>query len=374
MTMDKIYNVLWIEDEPEKMDGFRLNAESEGIFLHSFNTSKKGIEALKKDFNKYDAVILDAKGYDESEDEAQELTGLQSSITAIAGLEKQYNRKIPHCIFTGQPDLMTDSSFKSLYKKTPIYSKHGHGDDEKMFKEIKKLCNDSETTQLKHRYADVLEICDEKYLGNEHYERLIELMQSFDNAKKTNMADDLGKVRKILESLLAKLHHTGVIPDEKYYKETDDKKYSEPNLNGASTYIGGIIPKEDGVVSEILKHVTLLAQDSVHYKETLKYKVTKFMQKQRTGYLFQGLVAQFFEILVYMKAFIDEKTVDPNIVSGIVKLHKDGYAFLKIENQRDIYIPANLVKNHMLTDGMMIKKAIKIVLPDRNIQLKSIEE
>ncbi len=390
--MDKIYNVLWIEDEPGKMTAFKLVAKSEGIILDQFNTSKKGIEALEKDINKYDAVILDAKGYDESEDETQEVTGLQSSITGIAGLEKQYNRKIPHFIFTGQPDLMADSTFKSHHKKTPIYSKNKDEDVENMFREIKEFADKNEITQLKHRYADVLEICKDKYIGEARAKRVFELIQFFENCnvKYPDTKGVLGESRKVVEHVFDKLNKIGVIPDE-IWKSTG-------RLSKSSNFLRGELKKEyqykedilPPLIDYLLDKILDVAQDGAHAEGYLKLKADRFLATQDTGYFVKGVLAYLFEILVYMKKFIDEhpdfeenrrmvdRLISEDTISGTVieraKNIKKGFAFLKpVEGGNNVFIPPALVDQYDLKDDMVIIKAT-IEKGSKGPQLQSIVE
>ena len=82
----KDYQVLWIEDQPEAQPGFMDQAELQGIYLHNYRTSREGISELEQNLQKYDAVILDAKVYDESENEVPSTIGLRNARDRIIEL------------------------------------------------------------------------------------------------------------------------------------------------------------------------------------------------------------------------------------------------------------------------------------------------
>ena len=74
------YKVLWIDDNFDDQDAFLDKAFQNGLDINPFKTSQQGMEELVSNIEQYDAVILDAMVYDESEDENASLKGLFSSI------------------------------------------------------------------------------------------------------------------------------------------------------------------------------------------------------------------------------------------------------------------------------------------------------
>ena len=60
------YNVIWIDDEFDKMSQFILDCKlNHQVNLVPFRTQRAGMEELEKHIEKWDAVILDAKMFDE---------------------------------------------------------------------------------------------------------------------------------------------------------------------------------------------------------------------------------------------------------------------------------------------------------------------
>lgn len=83
------YNVIWIDDEWDTRGKpfIQLCEVKHQIHIKPFKTRKEGMDLLLKDERPWDAVILDAKAFNESEDETANLKGLYEAIKQIEGLK-----------------------------------------------------------------------------------------------------------------------------------------------------------------------------------------------------------------------------------------------------------------------------------------------
>ena len=90
----KRYELLWIDDQFDVQEAFLESAYLNGIDIVPYKVSKEGMNELENNLFKYDGVILDAKVYNESEDEVAKLTGLTSSIYRIKQLSNK--RVLPY--------------------------------------------------------------------------------------------------------------------------------------------------------------------------------------------------------------------------------------------------------------------------------------
>jgi len=139
MNMNKRYNVLWIDDEWDKMPMFKRECEEfNNLHLVPYKTRKAGIDALLHDIDYWDAVLLDAKMLDKSENETPSLKGLRKATQKLD--ELKIRRNIPRFISTGQPDLISDNNFKDGYGD---YYVKGN-DDEKLINDIKEAVANSD--------------------------------------------------------------------------------------------------------------------------------------------------------------------------------------------------------------------------------------
>ena len=151
--MSKIYNILWIDDEWDKMPLFKSRCEEiHNLHLEPFRTRKAGIEALERDLEHWDAVLLDAKMFDENENEAAKLTGLGKAKQRLD--ELSLKRVIPYFISTGQPDLISDTNFRDLYGDYYIKEK----DDARLIDDILRAIENRDKQQIKVIYNDVFTV------------------------------------------------------------------------------------------------------------------------------------------------------------------------------------------------------------------------
>ena len=150
--MKTMYEVIWIDDEWEKMDAFKEECEViHHIHLHPFRTQKAGMDEFDKNPKKWDGIILDAKMLDESENEVPILVGLRKAVQHIN--EKSLQRRVPYFISTGQPDLMSNETFEQSFGLYYIKER----DDAKLIEDIKKTANESTRFLVKSYYNDAIE-------------------------------------------------------------------------------------------------------------------------------------------------------------------------------------------------------------------------
>src|SRR5690606_344576 len=97
------YKVLWIDDQHDIQQGFLAEAYQHKVDIVPFKTSVAGMRELEMNIFDYDGVILDAKVYENSENEVASLGGLSASVSKINQL--QAKKVIPYFVFTGQSEL-----------------------------------------------------------------------------------------------------------------------------------------------------------------------------------------------------------------------------------------------------------------------------
>lgn len=222
----KTYNVLWVDDEYNKINSFITNAEQEGIIISAFDTAKAGIEAYKRDLNKWDGVILDAKCWNESSNEVADTSALYEFLAVIT--EFKYQHPVPHFVYTGQPDLNSNEYFEKSLRGCPLYKKGL--DEEQLFADIKYEANNMIETHIKHKYSDVLNLFPEK-------NRLIKLLVAID-MNEINNPSYFNDIRKILESLMDLCREKKLIPIEcKRLSRCKDYLCEEKMLSDVPLYI-----------------------------------------------------------------------------------------------------------------------------------------
>ena len=222
------YDVIWIDDEWEKMDAFKEECEViHQIYLHPFRTQKAGMDEFDNNPKKWDAIILDAKMFDESENEVPRLDGLRKAVQHIN--EKSLQRKVPYFISTGQPDLMDNETFEQAFGTYYIKER----DDQKLIQDIKNTADKSTRFQVKTSYVDAID-----YLESFDVwccEKILDILESMQFPEK--IIDPLlyyNPLRQTLEYIFRKANKVNIIPDEFIGKEKDDV-----NLNQCVQFLSG---------------------------------------------------------------------------------------------------------------------------------------
>lgn len=372
--MEKKYNVLWIEDEPEKQEAFVEEAFLEGIQVFQFSTNKSGMEELISDMDAYDAVILDAKGFEESVDEVAKLTGLMNSISTLKSLSK----RIPYFIYSGYLDKDENASVRELLSNEEIFTKGK--DTQRLFERIKEEADKQLDTQIKHEYARVFEVTSEKHLGIQVFQPLLDLIKQAKDLKDFESSkDQLSSIRKIIEKSFDKLAELKLIPEEIHkaginptVKFICNNKYNSE----FTTSIDYMHP----TMAYYLDNLVFTLQDSQHDKDGLKLKVNEYISEIKSPYFFKSLVFQLLDYLIWYKRFINKyeiqnqenkiwskiESISTTSVNGewitgsVIKIADNGFGnFLPNDSIQTIGIHPNDINDYDLNEGDLIKVKTK---------------
>ncbi|MBQ9230860.1 MAG: hypothetical protein IJ190_06710 [Prevotella sp.] len=226
--MNTKYEVIWIDDEWEKMDAFKEECEViHQIYLHPFRTQKAGMDEFDKNPKKWDAIILDAKMFDESENEVPRLDGLRKAVQHIN--EKSLLCKVPYFISTGQPGLMDNETFEQAFGTYYIKER----DDQKLIQGIKDAAGKSTRFQTKTYYIDAIEQLES--IDAWCCDKILDILEAMHFPEKN--IDPLlyyNPLRQTLEYIFRKANKVNIIPDEFIGKDKDDV-----NLNQCVQFLSG---------------------------------------------------------------------------------------------------------------------------------------
>lgn len=271
------YNVIWIDDEWEKMSSFiQVCKLIHNIELTPFKTSKKGMEALENDLPHWDAIILDAKVFDETENEVAKLTGLRKSIDKIKSLE--YKRAIPYFISTGQPDLLSNEIFSETFGK--FYIKET--DDEALIRDVIIAADKQVETHTRKKYCDVL--C----LYEDIESELLNILIGIENNDSDNPSY-LNDIRKILEWIRGEFLSRSLIPT------------TVTDLNGFSHYVcDNVAPTS---IQRSIHAAIVVSQEGSH-----RLTINEEIKSGLAPYLIRSTVFELLNVLIWCKRlFVDEE-------------------------------------------------------------------
>lgn len=346
----KEYNVIWIDDEWDKMTEFKDECEELHIHLKPYSYQKAAMEELDKHPNSWDAVLLDGEIKDKSEHEEPSTKGLLKALMYLAERHKQ----IPRFISTGK-DKVKDNE---MLKDERIYIKDV--DDEKLFDDIKNTIDNIERFKVKLLYKDVIELLGT--INKDVCESIISIFEKMHNPDSDISFDSrlyYNQIRQALECVFIVANKKGVIPDECFNDE-------RPNIDQCYRYLVGdpafhsgvrygqqgeyIVPEYIGAMMAMIKNI---GNEFSHPNENNK-----------THYLLYSLALNLYEIANWMFRYIEEHPNREENLQKCTKIEKPTNDDLEglVEMQKIYHIGRKFGVNpgFVLKNGLLGKK-VKIV-------------
>lgn len=299
---NKVYNILWVDDEHEKLDGTKRSALDFDLKLVPFKSLDAGMAELERNLVLYDGVLLDAKFFEKEDDvpDTEDTDYVHRAKERILQLPKKFDIHI----LTGQAEAFDSSDFKKAFKK--VFKKGISDDEDALFNSLKVAAEGQLDFQIRNEYKRVFEIGDEKYLGSKIYEPIINLLKQI---KSTNdfepTKDNLLPLRKIIENSFDKLFELGIIPEEIYKAGLNPtvKFLCNNKSNSGYTVVKDFMHPS---MAYFFDNLVFITQDSQHDKKGLKLNVDEYISNIKSPYLFKSLVFQVLDYLIWLKQFIDE--------------------------------------------------------------------
>ena len=96
-----LIQVLWVEDDPNVTDSYPQEAEIYGLELVSFPCWDDAKEALVRDFDRWSAIILDAKCKYHRDSKDNAIVFLREALDDISTICEKKGRMVPWYVLTG---------------------------------------------------------------------------------------------------------------------------------------------------------------------------------------------------------------------------------------------------------------------------------
>lgn len=303
------YNVLWIDDEPEKSAVFEEECrELHGIALHSYKIRKDGIIALQNRFDEWDAVLLDAKMPEESANEVADITGMKDVIDLINKLS--IRRKLPYFISTGQPDLMADDTFRKFFGRYYIKGR----DDVQLLNDMVEAMEALPEHQIMAMYRDAFDAMERISLGSQCKKTLIDILATIHfpaDHKDFSPKRHYNQIRQILESIFVVCIEKGILPEACGSGGTI-------NLNQSSIYLAGgecdkikvryeekgnrIVPIYIEKVIQYILHIS----NSMSHRSSNKDNSEDYFKTSESRYLIFGYTMHLLEVILWFDGYFRE--------------------------------------------------------------------
>lgn len=384
---DIFYNILWIDDEHETLSGTKGRAKRNGINLIPYKSLDGGMSELERNYPYYDGVLLDAKFFENEDDEA----GSEDTYASFRAKDRilQLPKKFEIFILTGQAEAYEDRTFKKAFTK--VYEKGKDEDVNRLFSDIKEAAKGQLDTQLRHSFKRVFDLCTERYVGELAGQDLLNLLKVTDES---DIDNDFNTIRKIIEDLFTAFHKYNLLPIE----------FVSPGvaLNESSKFLAGKSSDGSLFTEKGFQHLeeTHLPQQVASYIRSIlsitqagshRSNIDKFVKQVRTPYLFKSVLYQLMDVLVWFKMYVDgnpktenwqrtegvisEVGAEPaDLTEGkVINMNIDkGFAFFQPDaGGSNIFIPPHLVTVNSLTNGLPISVEIEQYVDNRSGETKN---
>jgi FixJ family two-component response regulator len=293
--------VLWIDDEYTKLSPFISLAEQYDIDIVAFESSEEGLNALRQEVKKFDAVILDVKGRLNAGYTSLNAKGFGWAWQQLHVIQGASGHDLPIFIFTGQPDFINDKDFKDQFGD--FYQKGK--DESNLLNAIAKRVNDSANYQARLKFQRVLALANDKFIGGQSESILMEMIMDVSlKLDCENTERKFNNIRKLLELMVDQIVKLKIIPASIL---SENGKFSK-SIRLLSGGVESCYKFNEGIlnplISESLKWVSEICNDASHATENLRINVHSFIQSQRSPYLYFATIYQLFDILLWFGEFV----------------------------------------------------------------------
>lgn len=222
METNDLIKVLWVEDDPEVIFTYPLDAENYELELVPVDCWDDARIQLENKFNQWSAIILDAKCKYHRGSEDNAIVFLREALDDISTICERKGRIIPWYVLTGGDksevsDSINDKRMKwdadwtmATHKK--YYSKNV--DNESLYSRIKSHAQKSPRFQIIEMYYDIFEQL--KRLDNYVYEDIATIFEAMYFPKSHpdfNPRLFFNPLRRALEYIFRALRDAGIIPE-----------------------------------------------------------------------------------------------------------------------------------------------------------------
>jgi hypothetical protein len=341
-----MYNILWIDDQhmDEDMVQFAIEADNEGLFLEGFKSFEEGFEALERNIDHYDVILLDGLFFEKKDqvEGTEDESGIGMAIAKINELKpKKY---FPWFVLSGKDKFTKGENSLLKANKAKCFDKTNPSEVVRLFEEMKVAASAQPDAHLKHKYTHILETCSERLLGPEHFSRLFTLIKHIENIDiLTNTEDMLNPIRKIIERMFTSMANNGIIPQA----IISNKGW----INGSSLFLANKHSEYEHLsefiqplVSENIGRLLYIIQDASHGEGELKLKVDQYLKNAKTDFLYRSCVYLLFDLLIWFKQFMannKDKNLNKTLWKNTVGDWISGTVIRIAENGWGTFQPAN---------------------------------
>lgn len=315
--------VLWVEDDPVVIEQYPLKAENFDLQLVAYPCWDDAKAALENDFDRWSAIILDAKCKYHRDSEDNAVVFLREALKDIAIICGKRGRIIPWYILTGGDTTEVSDSINDERMKWDFdwnkkyYSKNT--DNDMLYRRIRNHARISPRLQIQQMYyKDVFDAIKELDL-NDNVEFFLEDLLSeihFPELDNKDYNDKYKKVRQIVEYIFRSMMQKGLLPPQcKINLTSSNRILSGQNImEGKGSDAVVIVEVEKAVLPKIIQdniiHMIHTAGSDVHSEEgadtSSKHIIEYLKDVGNTSYLLKSYALQLCDVILWYKNYIDK--------------------------------------------------------------------
>lgn len=365
--------VLWIDDQHKEdtMKQLLISAANEGIRLNGYTSYEEGFEVVEKNLDRFDCILLDGMFF-EKKDQVQgteDITGIGEAISHINRLSQK--KAFPWFVLSGKDKFTSGDNDILKANKAVCFDKSNPEDIDKLFNELKLVCENLETFQIRKKHQGVLEVCEDRFLGETQFSRIFKVLECIENG--SPIEGQLTEMRMVVERVLERMASLGLVPDEL-------------SPNQASRFLsdkhGDFTHKSEFVhplFAENVFRLLSVLQDGSHDKEGLNLNVQGYLRTNSSDYFQRSIAYLFLDVLLAFLSlakdypdrekniehweFIEQSAASAEREGEIVRMAPNGFITLKdSKTNEEIFFPSYIVGPDIiphLKEGSIVRYTLK---------------
>lgn len=317
-----LITVLWVENDPVVLRAYPLEAETYGIDLVPYGCWDDARAALLRDFDSFDAIILDAKCKPHKDSIDSTNRFLSEVFPDLEGIFLQKERYINWYVLSGELGEDGDAPIPEKRKlwdgdwPKDHYSKNT--DREELYRRLRDQVHRSNANQIKSSlYPEVFRAIENCKLNKQASEAMVDLLEPihFKGISDKDYNNRISSARLLLEHLFRSMIDNGIIP--RSYR-TEFRAKDSINLTWCSLLLAGqphpksmtycysaVFPK---IIAENVKSIIYAVGSKLHTSCTRKASEMNFYDYLRSvGYttnLIKSFSLQLCDLLLWYEAYL----------------------------------------------------------------------
>ncbi len=224
MNNYNLIQVLWVEDDQKVTTSYPYEAENEGLQLVAYPCWDEAKVALENDYDKWSAIILDAKCKFHHNSKDNPVIFLREALKDISVIAEKKHRVIPWFVLSGGAETeITDSINEERLKWDEDWTKSKNKtyyskieDRKDLFQRIRAINYKSHRLQIQEKYRNVFEAITECNINTIGYNALEDLLIPIhfpNDIENEDYNDKYEKARKVLEYIFRSMSSNGILPE-----------------------------------------------------------------------------------------------------------------------------------------------------------------